>query len=144
MTGPLSAEVTSFNWLINSFVADTPAVSYAIVVSGDGLLIAASDGLPRAHADQLSAVVSGLASLTFGVSRLFETGEVEYTVTQMAKGMLLTMAVSDHSVLAVLAERPCEVGQVSYRMAHLREKVGRVLTPELREKVRQTLPPAQE
>src|SRR6266536_1923339 len=89
MTGPprwrqgatmtqLSKEAQNLNWLVNNFVRNVPGVAHAIVVSSDGLLMAVSDRLDRARADQLSAVASGLASLTHGAARVFDIGLVGY------------------------------------------------------------------
>ena len=40
-----SSEAQSLAWLVNSFVAEVPGVTHAVVVSADGLLLIASDGL---------------------------------------------------------------------------------------------------
>src|SRR6266540_1384012 len=69
----LSKEAQNLNWLVNNFVRNVPGVAHAIVVSSDGLLMAVSDRLDRARADQLSAVASGLASLTQGAARSIST-----------------------------------------------------------------------
>ncbi|MER2092778.1 MAG: roadblock/LC7 domain-containing protein, partial [Saccharopolyspora rectivirgula] len=66
----------SFSWLITDFVRRVPGVAHSVVVSADGLLLAGSQGLPRDRAEQLSAVASGLVSLTQGAARCFEAGEV--------------------------------------------------------------------
>ena len=49
----------SLDWLVSNFARDVPGVSHAVLVSVDGLLIAASEHLPRERADQLAAVTSG-------------------------------------------------------------------------------------
>ena len=36
----------TLNWLVSNFVRDVPGVSHAILVSADGLLMAASSHLP--------------------------------------------------------------------------------------------------
>ncbi len=48
------------------------------------------------------------------------------------RGLLLVMAVSDGSSLAVLAAADCDMGLVAYEMALLVERVGRALTPDMR------------
>jgi uncharacterized protein len=65
----LSREAQNLNWLVSNFARSVPGVAHAIVVSADGLLMAVSERLDRARADQLAAVASGLASLTQGASR---------------------------------------------------------------------------
>jgi uncharacterized protein len=121
-----------FAWLITEFVRGVAGVAHAIVVSADGLLLASSPGLPRDRADQLSAVSSGLISLTEGAARCFEAGGVSQTVVEMDRGYLFLMSVSGGSCLAVLAAPNCDVGLVAYEMTMLVERVGQQLTPELR------------
>lgn len=58
-------------WLVDGFTQRVPGVAHAAVVSADGLLMASSAGLPRDRADQLSAVASGLGSLTNGAALCF-------------------------------------------------------------------------
>jgi len=129
---PLTSSAQDLNWLITSFVGRVPAVAHAIVVSADGLPLAFSDGFPVDRADQLAAVASGLASLTQGAARVFEAGAVLQTVVEMEGGLLLVMAISNGSSLAVLAAAQCDMGLVAYEMTLLVERVGRALTPEPR------------
>ena len=123
----------SFGWLITDFVRQVPGVAHAVVVSADGLLLAGSQGLPRDRAEQLSAVASGLVSLTQGAARCFEAGGVNQTVVEMDRGYLFLMSISDGSSFAVLAARNCDVGQVGYEMALLVDRVGDALTPSPRQ-----------
>ena len=60
----LSSEARNLNWLVSNFVGGVPAVSQAVVVSSDGLLVAMSDGLDRVAADRLAAVTAGLQSIS--------------------------------------------------------------------------------
>ncbi|RJQ82570.1 roadblock/LC7 domain-containing protein [Pseudonocardiaceae bacterium YIM PH 21723] len=122
----------TFGWLITDFVRRVPGAAHAVVVSADGLLLASSRGLPRDRAEQLSAVSSGLVSLTKGAARCFEAGEVAQTVVEMERGYLFLMSISDGSCLAVLAAPNCDIGLVAYEMTLLVERVGQQLTPELR------------
>jgi predicted regulator of Ras-like GTPase activity (Roadblock/LC7/MglB family) len=122
----------SFGWLITDFVRRVPGAAHAVLVSADGLLLAPSEGLPQERAEQLSAVASGLISLTAGAARCFEAGGVNQTVVEMERGYLFLMSVSDGSSLAVLAAPTCDIGTVAYEMTLLVERVGQQITPELR------------
>jgi predicted regulator of Ras-like GTPase activity (Roadblock/LC7/MglB family) len=128
----LSHDARRFDWLITEFVRGTPGVAHAVVVSADGLCLANSEGFPEDRADQLAAVAAGLLSLTVGASRVFEGGAVTQTVVEMERGLLLVMAISDGSVLAVLASPECDMGLVAYQMTLLVDRAGQVLTPALR------------
>jgi predicted regulator of Ras-like GTPase activity (Roadblock/LC7/MglB family) len=135
-----STEARDFNWLVSNFANRTPGVAYALVVSADGLPVAVSQRLDRAKADQLAAIASGLASLTQGGARLIEGGLVKQTVVEMDRGLLVVMAISDGSCLAVLADS-CDVGVVAYEMTVLVSRTGEVLTPSLRAELQAALPP---
>jgi uncharacterized protein len=136
----LSKEAQSLNWLVSNFAKSVPGAAHAIVLSADGLLMAVSERLDRARADQLAAVASGLASLTQGAARLFTGGAVTQTVVEMERGFLLVMSVSDGSCLAVLAAPNCDIGLIGYEMALLVARTGEVLTPELRAELQAALP----
>jgi predicted regulator of Ras-like GTPase activity (Roadblock/LC7/MglB family) len=127
-----SPEAENLNWLINDLVDRVPGIAHVIVVSADGLLIVKSDGIPDDRADQLSAVSSGLVSLTRGAARCFDADEVRQTVVEMGPGFLLLMSISDGSILATLAARGCDIGLVGYEMTLLVKRVGELLTPQLR------------
>ena len=100
------------NWLITAFADRVPSVGHALVVSSDGLPLAFSQGLPPDRVDQLAAVTSGLNSLVEGASRIFEGGPVSQTVVEMSHGLLIVMAVTGGSTLAVLAGAWFAVGSV--------------------------------
>jgi predicted regulator of Ras-like GTPase activity (Roadblock/LC7/MglB family) len=126
------SDTARFGWLLTNFVDHVPGVSYAVVVSSDGLLLTSSAGLPRDRADQLAAVASGLLSLTRGAARLFEAGNVVQTVVEMELGCMLLMAIADGSCLAVLASPHCDMGLVAYEMTRFTDRAGELLTPKLR------------
>lgn len=117
----------SLDWLVTRFARQASGVSHAILVSADGLLMAASEHMPGERADQLAAVASGLASLSTGAAQLFEGGHVVQSVVEMENGYLLLMRVGDGSHLAVLAKHGCDIGQIGYEMAMLVERVGAVI-----------------
>ncbi len=120
------------NCLITAFADRVPSVAPALVVSSDGLPLAFSRGLPPDRVDQLAAVTSGLNSLVEGASRIFEGGPVNQTVVEMRHGLLIVMAVTGGSTIAVLAGADCDMGLVAYEMALLTDRTWRALTPEPR------------
>jgi len=139
---PLTRPAQDLNWLVTNFVERVPSVAHAIVVSSDGLPMAFSQGFPPERVDQLAAVTSGLTSLTQGAARVFEGGAVSQTVVEMQRGLLIVMAISDGSSLAVLAAADCDMGLVAYEMALMVERVGSALTPDMRSSVPPSWPGA--
>ena len=120
-------DLRQLDWLVSRFVDEVPEAAHAILVSTDGLLMAASSSIPGERAEQVAAVSSGLASLAVGAARLFEGGAVLQTVVEMEHGYLMLMSVGDGSHLAVLTRDNADIGQVGYEMAILVERVGAVV-----------------
>ncbi|WP_101791108.1 roadblock/LC7 domain-containing protein [Nonomuraea indica] len=132
----LSHSARGVDWLITDFVSTVPGVAHAVVVSSDGLPLAASAGFPPDRADQLAAIASGLVSLTQGAARVFEGGAVSQTIVEMQRGLMLIMSISDGSCLAVLAAPDCDMGLVAYQMTLMVDRAGQVLTPAVRAELR--------
>jgi len=117
------------DWLLVDFVRSTAGARHALVVSADGLRLAASQQIDEALGDQLAAVTSGLLSLAQGVATAFRAGPVRQTIVEMAGGYLFVTSISQGSMLAVLAERACDMGMIGYEMTLLASRVGHMLTP---------------
>lgn len=132
-------EAEQFTFLLNNFVAETMGVNDAIAVSADGIKLAASDGLPRATADQFGAITSGLASLTLGAARCFAEDSVHRVVIEMERSYLLIVNISAGSVLGVVTQKSSDIGLVAYEMTMFAERASRVLTPKLVAELKNTL-----
>ena len=124
------------DWLVNEFVRQVAGVREALVVSVDGLRLAQSEGLEPGTADQLSAVTSGLVSLTRSAAQSFRAEPVRQTIVEMGGGYLFVTAVSDGSSLAVFADPHCDIGMVGYEMTMLVARVGELLAPAARGRFR--------
>jgi uncharacterized protein len=129
-----------FGWLLGNFVHHTDGVREAVAVSSDGLLIAGSDGLSRAEADHLAAIVSSMASLGRSAARKYDFDGLRLIMIEMARGFLLVSVMSGGSCLGVLAEGDCDIGLIGYEIASLAQRFGPLLTPELISASRQLLP----
>ncbi len=125
--GASASDHGNLDWLVTRFVNEVVGAAHAILVSADGLQMAASANIPGERGEQLAAVSSGLASLAVGAARLFEGGAVLQTVVEMEQGYLMLMSVGDGSNLAVLTHESADIGQVGYEMALLVERVGRTV-----------------
>jgi hypothetical protein len=67
-----------------------------------------------------------------GAARIFQGGAVTQVVVEMQEGLLIEMAISGASTLAVLAAADCDLGLVAYEMTLLADKVRGTLTPATR------------
>ena len=135
MTGPQDVP-GQLDWLLTDFARSTPGVRHALVVSADGLRLAATPEVGPALADQLSAAASGLVSLARGTATLLDSLPVSQTILEMAGGYLFLTTISHGSLLAVHTERTADMGLVGYEMTMLASRVGHALTPAARSGVR--------
>jgi hypothetical protein len=120
------------NWLVADFTTRVAGVAHAMVVSADGVALGVSEYIPQAFAGQFAAITCGLYSLMQGAARIFEAGQPSQALVEMETGLMIVMAISDGSSLAVLASLDCDTDVVSYEMTQLVEAVGHFLTPALR------------
>lgn len=137
----MSATARSVGWLLDNFVARTPGITDAVVVSADGLAMARSQTMDRDAADRFAAVAAGLVALAYGAAGRFGGGAVHQVIIEMEHAFVFVTGVSDGSSLGVVAEATADVGLVGYEMAVLVERCGSVLTPELRAELQAELCP---
>jgi predicted regulator of Ras-like GTPase activity (Roadblock/LC7/MglB family) len=123
MTAP-SSPTRELSWLLDDLVARVTSIRKALVLSGDGLAIGASEGLSREDSEHLAAVASGFHSLAKGVGRHFGVGGVRQTMIELDDAFLFVTAAGDGSCLAVLTAADSDVGLVAYEMALLVKRVG--------------------
>jgi predicted regulator of Ras-like GTPase activity (Roadblock/LC7/MglB family) len=135
--GP-SPEAQDFSWTVDAFVRDTAGVTDAIVVSTDGLPIAASDTRPPAEADRLAAIVSGLSSLAGAVSRTEALGPLNKVVMDLAGGYLLVVALGHGALLGVRSTKESDLGTIAFEMTVFANRAGARLTPLLIHELRNT------
>ncbi|MEU4692310.1 roadblock/LC7 domain-containing protein [Actinoplanes sp. NPDC023714] len=136
----MNTDIHQFNWLLGNFVQQTDGVRDAVAVSSDGLLIASSDGLDRAEADQLAAIVSSMASLARSASRRYDFDGLKIIMIEMRRGYLIVSQIEGGSVLGVVAGSECALGAIGYEISVLADRFGALLTPALIAESRQHLP----
>ena len=120
------------SWLLDNFVEQVQSVEQALVLSRDGLVVAASRGLAREDSEHLSALAAGVQSLARGTGQHFRGGRVRQTIIEMENAFLFVMAAGQGTCLAVLTSADPNAGLVAYEMAMLVRRMGRYLAAEPR------------
>ena len=115
-------------WLLDDLIERVPTARRAIVLSVDGLLMAASTGTNATDAEHMAAIASGFQSLARGASRHFQAGAVRQTIIEMEGAFLFVTAAGQGAGLAVLADAASDIGLIAYEMAMLVKRVGQTLT----------------
>jgi predicted regulator of Ras-like GTPase activity (Roadblock/LC7/MglB family) len=120
------------SWLLDNLVSQVEHVQQALVLSRDGLVVAASRGLTREDGEHLSALAAGVQSLARGAGRHFQGGEVRQTIIEMEHAFLFVIAAGRGTCLAVLTSGDANVGVIAYEMAMLVRRMGKYLNSEPR------------
>ncbi len=121
---------------LDRFVDLAAGVTDAVLVSADGLAMAASRGMDRDGADRFAAVASGLIGLAYGAAGRFGGGAVHEVVIEMQHAFIFVTGITDGWCLAVVAISKCDLEVVGYEMAVLGEQLRPALTPGVREALR--------
>jgi predicted regulator of Ras-like GTPase activity (Roadblock/LC7/MglB family) len=111
-------------WLLDDLVARVPGAEKALLLSRDGLCIAASVALPRADAERLAAMASAIHSLARGAVQHLGGEEVRRVVVEMSTAFFLTTAAGEGSCLAVVSSGQADIGLLAYEMAMLVRRVN--------------------
>ena len=122
-----TASSVDLTWLLDDLVGRVKQAEHAIVLSVDGLLMAASRGMDRDDAEHLSAVAAGIQSLARGAGKRFGGGPVQQTIIEMQSSFLLVTAAGHGACLAVLAAEDADLGLIAYEMAMLVTRAGKYL-----------------
>ena len=120
------------SWLLDNLVGQVEHVQQALILSRDGLVVAASRGLTSEDSEHLSALAAGLQSLARGTGKHFQAGEVRQTIIEMESAFLFVIAAGQGTCLAVLTSADPNVGLIAYEMAMLIRRMGRYLAAEPR------------
>ena len=118
------SQASELDWLLDDLVDRVVYITKAVILSRDGLTIAASARLGKEDADHLSAAAAGFQSLARGVGRHFGGGPARQIIVEMESEFLFVTAAGEGSCLAVLADASADVGLVAYEMAVLVKRVG--------------------
>lgn len=122
MSGTVAGDGTpagSLAWLLDDLADRVADFRRAVILSKDGLLIAASKDLSRESAENLSAVAAAVQSLAAGMGDRFQAGGVRQTVIELERGLFFLIAAGEGSCLAALCPADADAGSVAYEMAML-------------------------
>jgi uncharacterized protein len=129
----------SFGWLVDDFVNRVHGVSHALILSSDGLPLAASSSVSTDESEQLAAISSGVLSLAHNSAALFDKGTCEQIIIRLSYGYFLFMGIGAGAGLAVLTSAEAQMRVVAYEMTQFVENTGHALTPEVRADLRRVV-----
>ena len=80
------------SWLLDDLGDRVEYFQRAVILSRDGLAVAASRDLSREDAEHLSALAAGVQSLARGAGEHFGVGEVRQTIIELDQAFLFVTA----------------------------------------------------
>jgi predicted regulator of Ras-like GTPase activity (Roadblock/LC7/MglB family) len=125
-------------WLLDNLVGQVEHIRQALVLSGDGLVVAASGSLSRDEAERLSALAVGLQSLARQAGQQVHGGETRQTIIEMDSMFLFLTAAGEGTTIAVTAMGDANVGLVAYETAMLVRRMSKYLAARPRPTVSRT------
>jgi predicted regulator of Ras-like GTPase activity (Roadblock/LC7/MglB family) len=112
------------SWLLDDLASRVDDIQQAVILSRDGLTVAASQSLSRENAEHLAALAAGVQSLARGAGEHFSLGEVRQTIIELEQAFLFVTAAGHGSCLAVMCPANADAGLVAYEMAMLVKRAG--------------------
>ncbi|MFG3403833.1 roadblock/LC7 domain-containing protein [Streptomyces sp. NPDC048142] len=116
------------SWILDELV-EFPAARHAVLLSADGMRMAASPEVTADLADKISATGSGIQSLSRNAAQFVGGDAVTWhqTMIQYDGGYLFLVAASTTSYLVASATIDVDVLAFSDRMAKVVERLGHAL-----------------
>jgi predicted regulator of Ras-like GTPase activity (Roadblock/LC7/MglB family) len=112
------------SWLLDDLASRVDDIQQAVILSRDGLTVAASESLSREDAEHLAALAAGVQSLARGAGEHFSLGDVRQTIIELEQAFLFVTAAGHGSCLAVMCPAKADAGLVAYEMAMLVKRAG--------------------
>ncbi|GHJ36873.1 roadblock/LC7 domain-containing protein [Streptomyces sp. TS71-3] len=113
------------SWILDELVK-APHARHAVLLSADGLQRAASSEVKPDVADRVSAIASGMQSLSRNGGDFVSAKPTAWqqTMVQFQDGFLFVIAAADGAYLVASAGPDVDVSAFSYDMAKMVERLG--------------------
>lgn len=122
--------------LVDQFAAEHSGFAHVLVLSTDGIRLACSGQLERDPADRIAAAASALFALSGQLGAELRMAEFEQTVLRYGSGHVIISALGNGAALAVVTDKAANLATVAYATSTFALRVGHLLTPEVRNKLR--------
>jgi predicted regulator of Ras-like GTPase activity (Roadblock/LC7/MglB family) len=122
------------SWLLTDLARRVPEIQRVLLVSADGLKVAADEGFDTDDADRLAAAASSLWATARTTGEASGIGPAVAQVGVEFDGhMLFVCSAGAGSVLTVLAHGAANAGLVGYEMGQLTKRVREALDTPARQ-----------
>jgi predicted regulator of Ras-like GTPase activity (Roadblock/LC7/MglB family) len=126
----VTGETADLGRSLDAFSNEVKGVTDIVVISDNGLWIAARSQLQPDDIDRMAANISMLHALTTGAAQFLGGHTVLNTAVQSKNGYLAMMRADERLLVAVLADRSSDIGQVVYELSRLCDHIAATRRPE--------------
>jgi predicted regulator of Ras-like GTPase activity (Roadblock/LC7/MglB family) len=123
-------EAADLGHLLDAFLHEVKGVIDILVLGDNGLCFAAESALQPDDIDRMAANLSMLQALTTGAAQYLGSHNVLNTAVQSESGYLAMMRVDEQLLVAVIADRSCEIGHLVYELARLCDHIAAKRQPD--------------
>ncbi|WP_406129745.1 roadblock/LC7 domain-containing protein [Streptomyces sp. NBC_00989] len=131
---PKSNVRPDLSWVLDELVK-APEARHAVLLSADGLAMAASKDVGDVLADTIAASTSGLQALSRNCAQFVSDQDTPWqqTMVQYRDGFLFVITAGNGSFLVASAGMHVEVANFSYLMADTVKRLGDAMAVEARQ-----------
>jgi len=126
----VTGEAADLGRSLDAFFDEVKGVTDIVVISDNGLCIAARSQLLPDDIDRMAANLSMLHALTTGAAEYLGGHTVLHTAVQSKNGYLAMMRADGRILVAVIADRSCDIGQVVYELSRLCDHIAATRRPD--------------
>ncbi|MEV0222854.1 roadblock/LC7 domain-containing protein [Streptomyces sp. NPDC050704] len=122
------------SWMLDG-VLEIPGALHAVLISADGLLMAASKEVGKDNADTVAAAMSGVQSLSRSLAFFVDGSDLKWrqTLVEFDGGWVFLISAGEGAYLAVSASIDIDMADITFRMQQLVGQLGKALTTPPRE-----------
>ena len=123
----------SLGWLLDKELGELVGVKCAVLVSGDGLLQARTQGIGQEDAEKLSALSAPLRAASNAMDSHIGGGGVRQILVEFSESYGLTTSAANNSYLSVVTtDTDADVGLITHQMVQLAARLGHAMEVEER------------
>jgi predicted regulator of Ras-like GTPase activity (Roadblock/LC7/MglB family) len=121
----------SLGWLLDKELGEVVGVKCAVLVTGDGLLQARTQGIDQEYAEKLAALAATLRASSSAMDNYIEGGGVRQHLVEFSDCYGLTTAAANNAILSVVTtDTDADVGLITRHMVQLAARLGHAMEVE--------------
>jgi uncharacterized protein len=111
-------------WILDDLAQRVPQIEQVLLLTRDGLALAASSALARQDAERLAAISAGFQSLGRGAADYLSADPIRQIIVEMSGKYLFITSTGENGSLSVVTATGTDLGMVAYEMALVADRIA--------------------